>query len=354
MVYILATILIFGFLIAIHEFGHFATAKAFGVRVNEFAIGMGPALWKRQRGETLYSLRIFPIGGYCAMEGENDESADPRAFGMLAGWKKIIVLSAGAFMNFVVGLLLCLGLMLPVQNFVTPIIADIEATFPNQGEDGLMAGDKILSIDGNPIFLYSDVTMFLSRAEGGTMDLVLERAGEKIVLDNFPLTQREYDDGAGGTTLRYGLNFLVEEATIGDKIINGWYTSIDFIRLVFIGLQDLLSGAMGMEDMSGPVGIVDVVSEVGSSAPSMALGIYNVLYFSALIAVNLAVMNLLPLPALDGGRIFFTLLNGLTWGLFRRKIPAVYEGYVHLAGMLMLFGVMIMVTVNDISKLILN
>lgn len=351
MIYILATIFIFGFLIAIHELGHFATAKYFGVRVNEFAIGMGPAIWKRQGEETLYSLRIFPIGGYCAMEGEDDDSADPRSFGMLAPWKKVIVLAAGAFMNFIVGLILCVGLMMGNQAMVTPEIYSIEPTFPNQGAEGLMEGDVITSIDGNIILLYSDVTMYLSRSTGETMDLVIERDGEKILLDDFPLVPLEYPNEDGTTSYRYGLNFLVREATLVDNLQSGFYTAINFVRLVFISLQDLISGAAGVEDLSGPVGIVNVVSEVGSSAPTAAIGIYNILYFSALIAVNLAVMNLLPLPALDGGRIFFLILNGVSYGIFRRKIPASWESYVHLAGLLLLFGLMIFVTVGDISRI---
>lgn len=352
MVYILVTILMFGFLIAIHEFGHFATAKFFGVKVNEFAIGMGPALWKKQGEETLYSLRILPVGGYCAMEGEDADSQDPRAFGALAAWKQMIVLGAGAFMNFVVGLLLCLGLMIPTQSMVTTQLAGVEETFPYQGEEGLMAGDIITSVDGNAIYLYSDITMYFSRSNGETMDLVINRDGKKIVLDDFPLTFREYENEDGTTSLRYGINFLVKAPTLGDKLANGWYTAINFVRLVFISLQDLISGAAGMEDLTGPVGIVSVVSEVGSSATSTAIGIYNMLYFAALIAVNLAVMNLLPLPALDGGRIFFLALNSITWALFHKKIPVSCEGYVHLVGLFLLMGLMLFVTVGDISRLI--
>ncbi len=351
MVYILATIFMFGFLIAIHEFGHFITAKYFGVKVNEFAIGMGPAIWKKQRGETLYALRIFPIGGYCAMEGEDEDSSDPRAFGALTPWKKIIVLSAGAFMNFVVGVILCLALMAPLQAFVVPVIDSVEPTFPNQGETGLMAGDRITWIDGQPIFLYADVTMFFSRAEGGTIDLVVERDGESIKLDDFPLVAMEYPNEDGTTTLRYGINFTVEEATWGNKLVNGWYTAIDFVRLVVISLQDMFSGLVGLDELSGPVGIVDVVSDVGSSSPDTVTAVYNITYFAALIAVNLAVMNLLPLPALDGGRIFFTLLNMITMGLCKKKIPDQYEGYVHMAGMLLLLTLTVVVTVSDISKL---
>ncbi len=351
MVYILVTILMFGAIIAIHEFGHFAAAKFFGVKVNEFAIGMGPALWKKQSGETLYALRALPIGGYCAMEGEDESSDDPRSFIALASWKKIIVLAAGAFMNFVLGVALCVGLMMPVSVFATPEIASLETTFPNQGADGLMAGDRIVSIDGQPIFLYADITMFFGRAENGVMDLVVERDGGRVTLNQFPLTPMEYPNGEGGTTLRYGINFIVEEATLGSKLINGFYTAIDFVRIVFISLQDLISGAIGMDMISGPVGIVDVVSEAGSSAPTTAAAAYNIIYFAALITVNLAVMNLLPLPALDGGRIFFTLLNGVTWAVAKRKIPAQYEGAVHLIGMVLLLALTVFVTVSDIGKL---
>ena len=350
MLYILLAILMFGLLIAVHELGHFATAKFLGVRVNEFAVGMGPLLLKKQKGETLYTIRLFPIGGYCAMEGEDEDSNDPRAFGAAAGWKKLIILAAGSFMNLVTGIILCLLLTIPVQQYITPVIGGFAEEFTLSGDDGLQVGDRIHSIDGERIYLYPNVTMFFGRSNGETMDLVVERDGEKIELDDFPLHLQEYSVD-GEKSLRYGIDFSIEDATIGNKVQNGFYQAIDFVRLVRISLQDLISGAVGVKDLSGPVGIVDTISQVGNQSASTGMALYNIVFFAALIAVNLAVMNLLPLPALDGGRIFFLLLNGITWGLFRRRIPQQYEGYIHLAGLALLMGLMLMVTFSDIGKI---
>lgn len=347
--YIIAAILIFGFLIAVHELGHFATAKLLGVQVNEFSIGMGPLLWSREKGETLYSIRALPIGGYCAMEGEDEESYDPRSFGQAKAWKKFLILVAGAAMNFLVGVLLCLILNAPNQAFVTPTISSLADGFPSQGEQGLMAGDRILSIDGERIYLYSDISLMLMRGDE-TLDLVVERNGEKVVLNDYPLVPQEYTIN-GKTVLQYGLSFRVEEATLSSRLANGWLTAVDFVRLVRMSLGDLLSGRAGLRDLSGPIGIVDVMSEVGQASPTVLDAVLNLVYFAALIAVNLAVMNLLPLPALDGGRIFFLFLNGLWQLVFRKSINPKYEGYVHLTGMALLMGLMLVVAFSDIGKL---
>ena len=350
MLYIIIAILLFGFLIAIHEFGHFITAKAFGVRVNEFAIGMGPAIFSRQMGETLYALRAFPVGGFCAMEGEEDDSDDPRSFGKQAGWKKLIILTAGAAMNFLAGLALVLLLFSRAQAFTSPVLAGFMDGFPMEGEQGLMAGDRILSINGERIYLYSDVTLFLGRGGGAPYDLVVERNGQRVVLNDLPLELREYTEN-GQTVTRYGLYFELEEATLGAKVKNSWYNALGFVRLVRLSLTDLLSGAAGVKDLTGPVGIVDTITQVGNQSETVAVALENILYFGALIAVNLAVMNLLPLPALDGGRIFFLLMNGVWALVFRRRIDPKYESYVHIAGLVALLALMAVVTFNDLIRI---
>jgi len=350
MFYIIIAIMLFGFLIAIHEFGHFITAKAFGVRVNEFAIGMGPALFSKQRGETLYALRVFPVGGYCAMEGEDEDSDDPRAFGAQKGWKRLVILAAGAAMNFLAGLVLILLLFSGAQAFTTPMISGFMDGFPLEGEQGLMAGDRIVSINGEHIYLYNDVTLFLSRGSGEPYDIVVERDGQRVVLNDLPLEPREYTV-EGQQVTRYGLYFSIEEATVGAKLRNSWYNAIDFVRLVRISLTDLVTGNAGLKDMTGPVGIVDTITQVGNQSATARIAMENILYFGALIAVNLAVMNLLPLPALDGGRIFFLLINGVWMLLFRRRIDPKYEGYVHVAGLVALLALMAVVTFNDLVRI---
>ena len=350
MLYIIVAILLFGFLVAIHEFGHFITAKAFGVRVNEFAIGMGPALFKRQWGETLYALRLLPVGGYCAMEGEEDDSDDPRAFGKQAAWKRLIVLCAGSFMNFLAGFAMILILFSGMKEFSTPRIAGFMNGFPLEGEQGLMVGDRIVSIDGERIYLYSDITLFLGRGNGESYDLVVERNGEKVVLNDFELVPRDYTEN-GQTVKRYGLYFAAEKANVWTKLKYSWYNAVDFVRLVRLSLTDLFTGAAGVKDLTGPVGIVDTITEVGSQSETVGMALENILYFGAMIAVNLAVMNLLPLPALDGGRVFFLLVNSLWQLVFRRRINPKYESYIHVAGLVLLLGLMVYVTFNDLVRI---
>ena len=352
MFYIILALLMFGLLIAVHEFGHFAAAKLFGVQVNEFSIGMGPALLKRQRGETLYSLRLFPVGGYCAMEGEDEEAPDnPRALGSAAGWKQVVILAAGALMNFLTGLLIVLILYAGSAGFKIPVYA---APLEGYGTEscGLQEGDRILSVDGHAILVYSNVSLYLSRA-GDAVDFVVERNGERLELEGVRIPYQERTDEAGNFTRLRGISigYEVDPPTVGNKLLYAWNTAVDYVRLVWLSLGDLVTGAVGLRDLSGPVGIVDAMSQVGSAAPTLYDAAYSLLTLTALIAVNLAVMNLLPLPALDGGRVFFLALNGILSLLFRKKIPAQYEGYVHFVGLAALLALSLMVAFSDVGKI---
>ena len=352
MLYIILALLMFGLLIAVHEFGHFAAAKLFGVQVNEFSIGMGPALLKRQRGETLYSLRLFPVGGYCAMEGEDEEAPDnPRALGSAAGWKQAVILVAGAFMNFLTGLLIVLILYAGSAGFKIPVYAGPLEGYGTES-CGLQEGDRILSVDGHAILVYSNVSLYLSRA-GDAVDFVVERNGERLELEGVHIPYQERTDEAGNFTRLRGISigYEVDPPTVGNKLLYAWNTAVDYVRLVWLSLGDLVTGAVGLRDLSGPVGIVDAMSQVGSAAPTLYDAAYSLLTLTALIAVNLAVMNLLPLPALDGGRVFFLALNGILSLLFRKKIPAQYEGYVHFVGLTALLALSLMVAFSDVGKI---
>ena len=346
--YIILAIIFFGVLIAIHEFGHFSAAKLLGVKVNEFAIGMGPAIFKKRRGETLYSLRCLPIGGYCAMEGEDEDTGDPRSFTVQPGWKKFIILVAGSFMNFLLGLLIVLIIYSSAAGFYSPVISGFVDGCPYEGENALQVGDEIYSIDGHRIYFSSNVTAILSRG-GETHDIVVIRDGEKVELENFTLTPREYE---GYTAPMYGFSFTVEEATLWNTLKYSWYNTLDFVRTVWFALSDLVAGSIGVDELSGPVGIVSLINDVGQSAESTKMALSDIAYLGALVAVNIAVMNMLPLPALDGGRVFFLVLNGLVHLVTRRRIPARYEGYVHAAGMVLLLGLSAFVMYNDIARLI--
>ena len=351
MIYILAAILIFGVLIAVHELGHFLAARLCGVRVNEFSIGMGPAIWKKQKGDTLYAWRAFPVGGYCAMEGEEEDSDDPAALNNQGFWQKLLIYAAGAVMNFLTGLLIIFLLYVGFQGFNTSTIAGFAEGCPLESESGLQAGDTILSIDGEKIYIYNDVPMLLSQNESGVFDLVVQRNGEKVHLTDFPMERAEYPSADGGTYTGYGLYFGAKEATFVDRLHYTWNNAIDFVRLVRMSLQMLVRGDAGMKDLSGPVGIVSTMTEVGEQSASVRDAVDNIAYLAALIAVNLAVMNLLPLPALDGGKIFFLVLNALCMLVIRKQIPSKYENYIHFAGLVLLLGLMVIITFNDVWKL---
>ena len=295
--YIILAIIFFGILIAIHEFGHFSAAKLLGVKVNEFAIGMGPAIFKKQKGETLYSLRCLPIGGYCAMEGEDEDTGDPRSFTTQPGWKRFIILVAGSFMNFLLGFLIVLIIYSGVAGFYSPVISGFVDGCPYEGT--LQTGDELYSIDGHRIYFASNVSTILSRG-GETHDVVVIRDGEKLEFEDMALTPQVYE---GYSSPMYGFSFAVEEANLWSTLKYSWYNTIDFVRTVWFALSDLVAGTMGVDDLAGPVGIVDLINDVGQSAESTKMAMADIAHLGALVAVNIAVMNLLPLPALDGGRV---------------------------------------------------
>ena len=350
--YILIAILIFGFLIFIHELGHFLTAKALDVQVNEFSICMGPAIVKKQRGETLYALRCIPVGGYCAMEGEDEESDNPRAFTSKVWWKRLIILAAGSFMNFLTGLIIIVVLYAGAKAFYVPVITDFADGCPLQSESGLQVGDRLVSIDGERVYVYSDVSLLLGRNKTGVFDLKVKRDGQTVTLKDFPMERAEYTDQQGQTYTGFGLMFGAEEATVGTRLQYSWNNAVDFVRIVRLSLQMLVTGEAGLKDVSGPVGIVSTITDVGEQAESTSAAVENIAYLAALVAVNLAVMNLLPLPALDGGKIFFLVINAIGMLLFKKQIPAKYENYIHFAGLVLLLALMAVITLSDVWKLV--
>lgn len=351
MLYIIIAILMFGLLIGIHELGHFIAAKLSGVKVLEFSIGMGPLLWHKDGKETKYSLRLLPFGGFCAMEGEDDTSDDPRAFSRAAGWKRFLILIAGSLSNFLAGLIVIICLFTASSAYTSPTIKGFADGFPCQGVNMLMAGDKITAIDGKEVLIYSDVPTLLSRGNQKSHDITVRRNGGKITLENLPLTPQKYQVKGKAVTM-YGLYFETKASTVASNLKLGFATSVDFVRLIWWSLEDLFSGAIGVNSLSGPIGIVDSMSHMAESSGGVINATYNLLYFGAFIAINLAVMNLLPIPALDGGRVFFLLLNGLLWLICRRKIPAQYEGYIHFAGLMLLLGLMVLVALHDVYRII--
>lgn len=346
--YILFAVLLFGILIAVHEFGHFFTAKLLGVKVNEFAIGMGPAIWQKTKGETKYALRVLPVGGFCAMEGEDEDTGDPRAFSRQKGWKKLVILCAGSVMNFLFGLVIVVLLYAGIGQMQAPVITEFAEGFACEGTQGLMVGDRILSVDGHGIWIYDNVPTYLSRNDGKGVDLVVLRDGKKVELTNLPMYRFEYEF-EGQKNVGFGLIFgEIEELSFLGRLRHGFVRTVDFVRTVWVSLSDLVTGRVALSEMSGVIGVVDVVSEVGAQSATVADGILNVLYIMSLIAVNLAVMNMLPIPALDGGRVFFILLNGIIYMICRKRIPERYEGYVHTGAFVLLLLFMLVIAFKDV------
>jgi len=348
---VLFAILLFSILIFIHEFGHFAAAKLSGVQVNEFSMFMGPALWKKQIGETLYSVRLIPIGGYCAMEGEDEDTDNPRSFQKAAWWKRLIILVAGAAMNFLMGIVLMGIVYLPARAVVEPVIASFEEFATLDGEQGLQVGDRILEVDGEKIYVQSDFSLILGLNPGEYHHLVVQRNGQKVELPNLHMEKHEVTREDGTTQLLFGMNFTLKELTFFDKLDYAWRQCLDTIRLVRLSLEMLITGQAGLSDMSGPVGIVQQMSTVAEASPTMLAALLNMLYFGAFIAINLAVMNLLPIPALDGGRVVGVLVTAAVEAITRKKLNPKYEGYLHGAGMIFLLALMAVVMFKDIFYL---
>ena len=243
--YILFAILIFGILIMVHELGHFLTAKLFKVKVNEFSIFMGPAIWKRQRGETLYSLRCIPLGGYCAMEGEDENSEDPRAFGNATWWKRIIILAAGATMNFLTGflvLVILVGFSAGFQVISQPVVDSVEAGSSLEGY--LQPGDRLYRIDGERVYIANDFTTLLSldlARDGNFHDVVVIRDGKQVTFPRLNVEARQLPSG-DGMSLRYGINLVTEPRSLGNVLSYSAKSAVNYARTVRLSLQEALLG----------------------------------------------------------------------------------------------------------------
>ena len=345
---ILFAILLFSALIFVHELGHFVAAKLSGVQVNEFAMFMGPAIFKWKRGETQYSIRCIPIGGYCAMEGEDKDTDNPRSFQKAAWWKRLIILVAGAAMNFIAGLLILVVLILPQKEINVPQVALIEEGCLIAGENGIQLGDEILSIDGEKIYVHSDFTMLTTLYDSEVHDLEIRRNGQTILLNDFQMLKNEFTTEDGGTELRYGFSFDTKEATLGMKLEHAWNTALNYVRSVRLSLGMLISGKASLNDMSGPVGIVQQMSQTAAQSETTYVAFLNLLSFGAYIAINLAVMNLLPIPALDGGRVVGLVLTTTIEKIIGKKLNPKYEGYIHGVGMILLLALMAIVMFKDV------
>ncbi|MBR3934931.1 MAG: site-2 protease family protein [Oscillospiraceae bacterium] len=335
---IVIAILLFGFMIFFHELGHFATAKWSGVKVNEFSIGMGPKVISKTFGETAYSLRLLPIGGFVAMEGEDEESDDERSFMSCPVWKRIIITSAGAIMNLILGFAVVFILTCGQQLIGTTTVA----TFAENASsaDYLMVDDVILAVNGEKSGCDYDIVYSLIRDTDGKVSMDVLRNGEKLHLDEVVFDMQEV-----GETKSIVLDFSIygEEPNIFGRISYAFRWTWSLVKLVWHSLGDIISGEFGISQLSGPIGVTDTISDAVATT-----NYKGILLILAVVTVNLGVFNLLPLPALDGGRIFFMIIE-----LFRGKpINQKVEGIIHTVGMALLFLLMIFVAYNDIARLI--
>nr|WP_308506716.1 RIP metalloprotease RseP [uncultured Agathobaculum sp.] len=344
MLQIILAILAFGMLVIVHEFGHFITAKRGGVQVNEFWIGMGPTILKKEHNGTLYCLKALPFGGACVMEGEDEESESAHAFGNASLPRRMLIVAAGALMNFLVGFLIVLAVIQPNGpngGYIVSTLDSVDPASTAAAEGGLQAGDEILEVDGYNILLRSDFEMALSRGADTTYEIVVRRDGEKVTLPAVVLEATiEGEDGRK----MIGLTFAEQPDSIGMHIKMAVRTSLNYARLVWVSLGMLVSGQVGVDQLSGPVGVASVMASTAS---------YSIMAFLQLVAfisINLGVMNLLPLPALDGGRLVFLIIEGIR----RKPVPAKYEGYIHAAGLMLLLALMVYVTGQDILRIVVG
>lgn len=349
---IIVAVVIFSLIITIHEFGHFIAAKANGVKVNEFAIGMGPALFKKKKGETLYALRIFPIGGYCAMEGEDTESADGKAFCQKAVWRRMIIVVAGVCMNLILGLILIMVQTCMSDAIATTTISKFEDKAVSQ-QTGLKVDDKIIAINGMRIFTSTDMSYKFSTDDDGVYDMVVVRNGKRVSLKDVKLATSVNEEGQ--MSIHYDFWVEPQEVTAGSVVTQAFKQTATDARLIYISLADIIRGKYSLKDMSGPVGIVDSIGDVIDSERDEKTGKINwkslmdsILYFSSFISINVGVFNILPLPALDGGRFIFLIIEAIR----RKPVPPEKEGMVHTIGMAALLLLMVVITVSDITKLV--
>ena len=342
---IIFAILLFSLLVFVHELGHFLAAKASGVRVNEFSMFMGPAIFKKQVGETLYAIRCIPFGGYCAMEGENEDTDDPGSFQKAAWWKRLIILVAVSFMNFVTGVLLIAVILSCAKGYTDTKLVKVEENSSMAVAGGLQTGDKILSFNGKKVDIYADFALETYFLKDGAYNVIVERDGQKIELQNVPFVRQDFGDGEGA---RYGMTFGSQEKTFQTVLQRIWPETRYQIKSTFFSLKMLISGQAGLMDVSGPVGIVQMMSDVAEESDTTGAALLNMLSFGGMIAINLAIMNLLPIPALDGGRVLGLLLTCAIEGITRKKLDAKYEGYIHSIGMILLLALMALILFKDI------
>ncbi len=353
---IVLVIILFGLMIFVHELGHFITSKLSGVKVEQFTIGFGPAIIKKKVGDTLYAIRLLPIGGAVMMKGETDEEEilvgknenkekDPSdtegSFYAASPLKRILICLAGSAMNLISGILILVILFLPVSQVYSSKLEATMEGFAYYGDDGFLEGDKIVSINGFHIYVYGDISTALALGEGRPFDFTILRNGKRIVLKDLPLERKIYDESDPDNP-KYGFIFGVESLSALGRVSYAFKNAASFLQSAFKSIGLLVSGRAKTSDMMGTIGIA---SEMNKRAKTSLSDLW---YFVAFISVNLAFVNLLPIPGLDGGKILFVLIELIVG----RKLNPKFESYFSIAGLILILALFVFISYHDVVRLL--
>ena len=351
---IISFIFVLGVLILVHEFGHFITAKKIGIRVEEFALGFGPKLISKKKGETVYSIRAVPLGGFCSMTGEfppDDDASEEeiefyektkengRTFDQQLPWQRFLVSIMGPVMNFVLAIvifvIIFLGYGIPVNQANTTEIGQITPQMP-AAEAGLQPGDKIVSVNGQDTETWQEMSTLLSQAEDENVNLEVKRGNEIFEVNLQPEYNRQLDKAVIGISAKV----IRERVGPVTAVIQGFNQTIYSMKLIVVGVVDMIK-ARSAEGLGGPVMIANVVGQAARS------GFENLLNWMAVISINLGIINLLPLPALDGGRLIFIIIEKIRG----KALPPEKEGMVHMIGFALLMILMVFIIYRDIANI---
>lgn len=333
---ILIAILFFELIIIIHEGGHFVAARLMKIKVNEFSIGMGPKLIQFKKGDTKYTLRLILFGGYCAMEGESEDSDDENSFAKKKVWQRFFVVVAGALMNLILGFLVIVIMLSSGSLIGTTEIAKFDDKAVSSAT--LKQGDIIKSIDGMRVYTSTDVTTGLSRSDDDTLDMTVLRDGKTLDL-KVKFNMEKYE---GRNFINMDFWLVGNKKTVGGVIKESFKEWVSFTRMVFLSVHDMIVGKYGLSDLAGPVGTVSVVSTAVKTSA------YSMLRIMALLTINVGLFNLFPIPALDGWRLFLLIFEGI----FKRKLPDKWDWAINAVGLVLLLGLMCVITFSDITKLL--
>lgn len=337
--YIVVMVFVFGILIFIHELGHFLTARACKVSIKEFAVGMGPTVfsWNSKKYGTKYGIRALPIGGFVSMVGEDEASEDEGAFCNKKVWQRMLITIAGPLMNLVLGFILMTSLVLAQGPIASTTVSQFDEGALSSSQIAL--GDAIVEVGGTKVHSGNEVLYEITNKGFEPIDILVERGGEKLLLEDVVFPTSEEDGVVFGS-----MDFKVfeEERTFGNLMKQSFTRSVSTVKMVIDSLVGLINGRFGMDAVSGPIGVAEVVGEAAKT------DVFTFLYIVAILTINLGVFNLIPFPALDGGRFLFLIIEGIR----RKPINKNVEAYINFAGIIILFAFMIFVSFKDVMKLI--